>query len=85
MVGVYADGYSLWHTHETVVMDFTVTAQPVVQQAFPNGQPVAIHATQVASRVRIPMPMVIELMKGLGKELTAWETETEQAKPPAGD
>jgi hypothetical protein len=84
-VGVYADSFALWNTNETLVMDFAVTSQPIVQQALPNGQPVAILAKQVASRVRIPMPMVMELMKGLNSQLASWEAATGQANPPLGD
>lgn len=81
--GVAADFVNLWHTPDTIVLDFAVLRQPPYLQTDPEtGVEVAIAATRFVSRIRLPPRQVWELMRALEKELTAWETETGVKIPP---
>lgn len=75
-LGVHADFASVWHTPETVVIDFMSISQPVQSE---EGSQV-INAT-LASRVRIPPTHVFELMKALEQQLAAWEVDTGRRRP----
>lgn len=76
-LGVHADFASVWHTPETVVIDFLSISQPI-QQGEDGDQ--VINAS-LASRVRIPPTHVFELMKALEQQLAAWEVETGRRRP----
>lgn len=81
--GVAADFANLWHTPDTIVLDFAVLRQPPYLQTDPEtGVEVAIAPTRFVSRIRLPPRQVWELMRALEKELTAWETETGVKIPP---
>ncbi|HSK27532.1 MAG TPA: DUF3467 domain-containing protein [Jiangellales bacterium] len=83
--GVYADFASIWHTRESFVLDFVATTGPTRQVADDQGRPRAQTPSKVVSRVRIPASQVFEIMKGLERQLTAWEAETGRRAggPPA--
>ncbi len=81
--GVHADFANLWHTPDTIVLDFAVLRQPpYLQMDSETGVEVAIAPTRFVSRVRLPPGQVWELMRALEKELTAWESETGRKIPP---
>lgn len=82
-IGVHADFANLWHTPDTIVLDFAVLRQPpYLQTDEATGAEVAIAPTRFVSRVRLPPRQVWELMRALEKELTAWENETGEKIPP---
>jgi hypothetical protein len=81
-VGVHADFANLWHTPDTIVLDFAALRQPPYIQVEDTGTEVAIAPTRIVARLRLPPRQVWELMRALEKELTAWEHETGQTLPP---
>jgi hypothetical protein len=81
-VGIHADFANLWHTPDTIVLDFAVLRQPPYMQVEKDGTEVAIAPTRIVARVRIPPGQMWELMRALEKELTAWETATGKSAPP---
>ena len=73
--GTRPDAASVWHTPEAFVIDFLAHRRaPVVDGDEANV--VVTHDMVVSSRVRIPPTHVIELMKALERELSAWEMVT---------
>lgn len=83
VIGVPADFASVWHTRESVVIDFLSVKGPDQLAEDEQGDQVLVRDLVVASRVRMPPTHVIELMKALEQQLTFWETETGQR--PATD
>lgn len=82
--GIYADFANLWHTPDTIVLDFAALRQPPYLQADADaGVEVAVVPTRIVARLRLPPRQMWELMRALEKELTAWEAETGQKLPPA--
>lgn len=81
--GLHADFANLWHTPDTIVLDFASLRQPpYLHVDSDTGTEVAIAPTRIVARVRLPPRQMWELMRALEKELTAWETETAQKLPP---
>ena len=83
-VGVPADLASVWHTPETLVIDFLSVVEP--PRADDQGR--ATLPVTVAARVRMPPTHVIELMRALEAQLSAWEIETGRlpaVEPPHPD
>lgn len=84
-VGNHADFVNLWHTPDTIVLDFASLRQPPYLQVEEHGTEVAVAPTRIVARLRLPPRQVWELMRALEKELTAWEAETGQSVPPPGE
>lgn len=87
-VGVPADFASVWHTQESFVIDFLSVKGPDQATTDDDGNAVVVRDLVVSSRVRMPPTHVIELMKALEQQLTAWETETgarARIEPPHPD
>ena len=88
VIGVPADYASVWHTAESFVIDFLAVKGPDQVAEDDDGNSVLLRELVVASRIRIPPTHVIELMKALEQQLTAWETATgqrPQQAPPHPD
>jgi hypothetical protein len=81
-VGIHADFVNLWHTADTIVLDFAALRQPPYLQVDDTGVEVAIAPTRIVARVRLPPKQMWELMRALEKELTAWEKATGERLPP---
>lgn len=81
VVGVPADFASVWHTRESVVIDFLSVKGPGQVAEDDEGNPVMLRDLVVSARVRMPPTHVIELMKALEHQLTGWETETGRRVP----
>lgn len=75
-LGVHADFAQVWHTPESVVIDFLSITTPPQNEIGPDGQGRQVTQATVASRVRLAPTHVFELMKALERQLAAWETET---------
>lgn len=80
-LGVHADFAQVWHTPETVVIDFLSITTPIQSETGPDGQPRQVTQATVASRVRIAPTHVFELMKALERQLAAWEVDTGRRAP----
>lgn len=81
VIGVPADFASVWHTPESFVIDFLSVRGPDSMAEDENGQQVLLRELVVSARVRMPPTHVIELMKALEQQLTAWETQTGMRAP----
>jgi hypothetical protein len=75
-LGIHADFAQVWHTPESMVLDFLAITTPPQSEIGPDGQGRQITQATVATRVRIAPTHVFELMKALERQLAAWETET---------
>jgi hypothetical protein len=81
VLGVHADYASVWHTPETVVIDFLAMNAPASTMVGADGEEVPVLNATVASRIRIPPTHVFELMKALETQLAQWEIETGRRNP----
>ncbi|MEI6229814.1 MAG: DUF3467 domain-containing protein [Actinomycetes bacterium] len=80
VVGVPADFASVWHTAESLVIDFLSARGPARVDHDADGATV-VQDLVVSARVRMPPTHVIELMKALEHQLSTWETETGRRPP----
>jgi hypothetical protein len=81
--GEHADFASIWYTHETFVLDFASPRQPpYLDQDGETGNAIFVLPARVVARVRVPASQVWELMRALEQQLTAWEVERGQRRPP---
>lgn len=86
-IGASADAASVWHTPESFIIDFLAHRRVPRVTTGDDGAVVVEQDMVVSSRVRIPPTHVIELMKALERELSAWEASTGnrlQANPTDG-
>jgi hypothetical protein len=81
-VGIHADFANLWHTPDTIVLDFAALRQPPYLQVDETGAEFAMAPIRIVSRMRLPPKQMWELMRALEKELTAWEKATGERLPP---
>ena len=83
-VGVHADFTRVWHTRETVVLDFAAVKQPARPTTNPETGEVdsAILETRVAARIRIPAEQIFPLINALQAQSEQWLAETGRAEPP---
>jgi len=81
--GVYADFATLWHTSDIFTLDFSAMTRPAQLVEGESGQPAIDVLARLVARVRIPPQQVFELMKALEQQLSAWERETGQGRPPS--
>jgi hypothetical protein len=79
-VGVPADFASVWHTAESLVIDFLAARGPA-RVDHDGESTTVIQDLVVSARVRMPPTHVIELMKALEHQLSTWETETGRRPP----
>lgn len=76
VLGVHADYAQVWHTPESVVIDFLAITRPPHAEIGPDGEQRQFTDAAVASRVRLAPTHVFELMKALEQQLAAWEIQT---------
>jgi hypothetical protein len=95
--GVYANGVGVWFTQTDFTLDFVVNLPPEVSQD-PTGNQVVVSPQQVVARVKVPPPLVFQLMRNLSTNLDRYELQygaiqefagptlgTDDAPTPPGD
>ncbi|MEI8057528.1 MAG: DUF3467 domain-containing protein [Actinomycetes bacterium] len=82
VVGVPADFASVWHTPESLVIDFLSARGPARVEQIDDASTI-VQDLVVSARIRMPPTHVIELMKALEQQLSTWETETGRRPPVA--
>lgn len=82
--GVHADFARVWHTRETVVLDFAAVKQPARPSANPETGEVdhAVLETRVTARIRIPAEQIFPLIQALRAQSDQWLAETGRMEPP---
>lgn len=70
--GVYANGVVTWSTPSEFTVDFIVSL-PAEQGRSPAGDDVILAPQLVVARVKIPPPLVYQLMRNLAKTLDEHE------------
>lgn len=75
-LGVHADFAQVWHTPESVVIDFLAITTPPQSEIAVDGETRQVTQATVAARVRLAPTHVFELMKAMEHQLAAWEIET---------
>jgi hypothetical protein len=72
--GVYANGVGVWSTQTEVTLDFVVNL-PFEQGEDPTGQAVAVAPQEVVARVKIPPPLLFQLMRNLAAAQDQYEAQ----------
>ena len=77
--GAYAEGVALWHTPFTLVLDFLVPTFPPR-----DGQsgPEPVQPARVVARVRLPIGMAFELIRGVSAIMGDYEAEWGEIRRP---
>jgi hypothetical protein len=72
--GVYANGVGVWFTQTDFTLDFVVNLPPEVSQD-PTGSQVVVSPQEVVARVKVPPPLVFQLMRNLSTNLDRYEVQ----------
>ena len=82
--GVHADFARVWHTRETVVLDFAAVKQPARPTPDPDTGEVdhAVLETCVTARIRLPAEQIFPLIQALRAQSDQWLAETGRVEPP---
>jgi hypothetical protein len=75
--GFYAEGVWMWHTPFTFVFDFYVRAES------PGSDAVTVPAERIVARVRLPIGLAFNLIRGVSDIMSAYETEWGEIHLPA--
>jgi hypothetical protein len=77
--GVYANFLTTWHTAYEFTLDFAVTQPPEV----PDEPEAAIRISCcVVARVKLPVTLLFDVIRGLNEEMTLYEREFGEIRPP---
>ncbi len=72
--GVYANGVNIWSTRQEFTVDFFCSLPPETATA-DDGDEVVVSPQEVVARIKIPPPLVFEVMKNLNQALARYEAE----------
>ncbi len=72
--GVYANGVGVWFTQTDFTLDFVVNLPPEVGQD-PEGNQLLVSPQQVVARVKLPPPLVFQVMRNLSTNLDRYEQQ----------
>lgn len=72
--GVYANGVGVWFVPTEFTLDFVVSL-PTEVGTDPDGHQVPVAPQQVVSRVKIPPPLVFQLMRNLNSAMDQYEKQ----------
>ena len=70
--GVYANGVGVWFTQTDFTLDFVVNLPPELKMGADGGQQL-LSPQQVVARVKVPPPLVFQLMRNLSTNLDRYE------------
>ncbi len=72
--GVYANGVGVWFTQTDFTLDFVVNLPPEVGTD-PDGNQMLLSPQQVVARVKLPPPLVFQVMRNLSTNLDRYEQQ----------
>lgn len=72
--GAYANGVGVWFSQTEVTIDFMVNLPPE-QGADQNGAPVLLAPQEVVARVKIPPPLLFQVMRNLAATQDRYENQ----------
>ena len=72
--GVYANGIGVWSTQTEFVLDF-MASLPIEMALDQNGNHIAVAPQQLVSRVKIPPPLVFQVMRNLNTAMDQYEAQ----------
>lgn len=75
--GFYAEGVWIWHTPFTLVFDFYVRAESS------NTEAVSVPSDRIVARVRLPIGLAFNLIRGASDIMSAYESEWGDIHVPA--
>lgn len=70
--GSYANFLSVWHTAHEFTLDFGVTQPSQPTDPADDNSPVVVNC-HVVSRVKIPVPVVFDVLRALNQNMTRYE------------
>jgi hypothetical protein len=77
--GTYANFMNAWHTAHEFTLDFAVAEEPVVPED--PDEPAHVQAW-LASRLKIPVTLVLDVLRTLSREMTEYEERYGEIRPP---
>lgn len=72
--GVYANGVGVWFTQTDFTLDFVVNLPPEVGQDG-DGNQILLSPQEVVARVKLPPPLVFQVMRNLSTNLDRYEQQ----------
>lgn len=72
--GVYANGVGVWFTQTDFTLDFVVNLPPEVGSDA-DGNQMVLSPQQVVARVKLPPPLVFQVMRNLSTNLDRYEQQ----------
>lgn len=80
--GAYANVLAAWHSAYEFTLDFASTGP--VRPRTVNGEPVDGYEVpcRIVSRVKIPVPLVFDVIRTLNEEMTKYEAEYGEIRRP---
>lgn len=74
--GVYANGVVVWSTRNDFTLDFVVNLpMELPSGAGSDGESLQLLPQEIVARVKIPPPLVFQLMKNLNSAMETYEAE----------
>lgn len=71
---MYANGVGVWFTQTDFTLDFVVNLPPEVGQD-PEGHQLLLSPQEVVARVKLPPPLVFQVMRNLSTNLDRYEQQ----------
>lgn len=82
--GTYANAFGVWYTPYEFTLDFAVAQQPEIVDPDDPGSPVLLRCL-VTSRVKLPVTMVFDVIRGLNAAMTQYEEQFGEIRRPWED
>lgn len=80
--GVYANVLAAWHSAYEFTLDFASTG-PMRTREAEDGLPGGLEVPcRIVSRVKIPVPLVFDVIRTLNEEMTKYEAEFGEIRRP---
>ena len=79
--GAYANVLAAWHSAYEFTLDFASTG-PVRPRDTPDATPAFEVPCRIVSRVKIPVPLVFDVIRTLNEEMTKYEAEFGEIRRP---
>jgi hypothetical protein len=73
-VGTYANGVGVWFSQTEFTIDF-VAALPLEPGQDQNGEPVLVAPQQVVARLKLPPPLIFQIMQNLADSMDKYEKQ----------
>lgn len=77
--GAYAEAVALWHTPFALVLEFLAPTRPPQES---SADPARLPPERIVSRVRLPIGLAFDLIRGVSAIMTGYEAEWGEIRRP---